>query len=769
MSGFKLLAIRPLKGCSVKYLKNLKEGLVYKFYQDFSFLDENGKEISLDNNNLSEQVIKVDSPKNTFDLYSKNDITINISAIVGKNGSGKSTLLEILFLASYIIATKTKVLEPNLSKVLKEIQAIDDLPKNEDELVKSTYDSLKNQQKVFEDLYSSFKAEVYYSVGNNIFCMYIDDAIIGKEVITGDKKTKRNFKIKKVHQDNTFEFKDFFYSIAINYSLYGLNSSLMGNWIKSLFHKNDAYQTPIVINPYREDGNINVNGELYLSKQRLISNLIKPIQDKEDNHRIITDTQQVEFALYSINDKKIEYAYTEPGIEKGLEISFKDLRFDFSSDIKKDITKDDFMSKVFKAFLGESNIIKEFKTVKHFTDIEKYIIKKLIQIARTYSKYEIFFNKNAKKINQVVFPTNSFYKIEEYLNLLIDDNSHITFKLRQAINYLKVDPFKTYELEKIKVHEENIEAYRIAISNLSDLIIPIANTQQNVINFIPPSLFDIELELNTTKEEKSISFYSMLSSGEQQLIQSVQSVLYHINNLESVHYDKSNTDKNKKTYKIVNIILDEIELYFHPEFQRNFISHLIKRLSELGTVKIKTFNILFATHSPFILSDIPNQNILRLKEGIPIADIKQNKTFAANIHDLLANDFFLENGFMGEYAKQKIEETIAYLNSKILEIKLRELKELQNNNKLDENKKSLIETEIEQTQKEFDSLKVKNKNREYHLQLIELIGEPVLRNKLSEMAASIMPVENKKKYLEEQFNIMAKNAGVNINDIKFED
>ena len=208
MSGFKLLAIRPLKGCSIKYLKNLKEGLVYKFYQEFGFLDKNGKEISLDNNNLSEQVIKVDSPKNSFDLYSKNDITINISAIVGKNGSGKSTLLELLFLANYIIATKTKVLEPNPSTIKKELKSLKKVINHDDEIkdefVKSRYNSLKNQQKAFEDLYSSFKAEVYYSVGNNIFCIYIDDAIIEKKVITEDKKTERNFTIKKIHQDHTY-------------------------------------------------------------------------------------------------------------------------------------------------------------------------------------------------------------------------------------------------------------------------------------------------------------------------------------------------------------------------------------------------------------------------------------------------------------------------------------------------------------------------------------------------------------------------------------
>ena len=42
MSGFKLLAIRPLKGCDTRFRKNLNDGEIYKFYQDYKFLDEKG-------------------------------------------------------------------------------------------------------------------------------------------------------------------------------------------------------------------------------------------------------------------------------------------------------------------------------------------------------------------------------------------------------------------------------------------------------------------------------------------------------------------------------------------------------------------------------------------------------------------------------------------------------------------------------------------------------------------------------------------------------
>ncbi|MEB3800181.1 hypothetical protein INQ45_03570 [Flavobacterium columnare] len=43
--SFKLLAIRPLDGCNEKFLKNLEENRIYQFYQDYEFLNTNGKKV----------------------------------------------------------------------------------------------------------------------------------------------------------------------------------------------------------------------------------------------------------------------------------------------------------------------------------------------------------------------------------------------------------------------------------------------------------------------------------------------------------------------------------------------------------------------------------------------------------------------------------------------------------------------------------------------------------------------------------------------------
>ena len=63
---------------------------------------------------------------------------------------------------------------------------------------------------------------------------------------------------------------------------------------------------------------------------------------------------------------------------------------------------------------------------------------------------------------------------------------------------------------------------------------------------------------------------------------------------------------------------------------------------------------MIVTHSPFILSDIPESNVLYL--GREEASTVGN-TFGANIYDLLRDSFFLKSD-IGELAHSKIDEMI---------------------------------------------------------------------------------------------------------------
>lgn len=137
--------------------------------------------------------------------------------------------------------------------------------------------------------------------------------------------------------------------------------------------------------------------------------------------------------------------------------------------------------------------------------------------------------------------------------------------------------------------------------------------------------------------------YNSLSHGEKQIHSSMLLL-----------YDEI-TNSNKNNFEI---ILDEIETSLHPQWQKNIISELIKLCKIFSD---KRFHIIISSHSPFILSDLPKENVIFLKDGKQV-DMDINP-FGANIHTLLSHGFFMDGGLMGEFAKNKIDNIIKLLNS----------------------------------------------------------------------------------------------------------
>jgi len=110
----------------------------------------------------------------------------------------------------------------------------------------------------------------------------------------------------------------------------------------------------------------------------------------------------------------------------------------------------------------------------------------------------------------------------------------------------------------------------------------------------------------------------------------------------------------------------KLEVGFHPAWKRIYFKKLIDFLN--NGLKDYKFQVILTTHSPYLLSDLPAQNIVLLKKDVDgkttIVDSHDYKTFGSNIHELLGTNFFLQDGFIGEFAKEKIEDLIAYLQNK---------------------------------------------------------------------------------------------------------
>jgi len=154
---------------------------------------------------------------------------------------------------------------------------------------------------------------------------------------------------------------------------------------------------------------------------------------------------------------------------------------------------------------------------------------------------------------------------------IINDTSHITKKLRQVINFLKTSnkkenrsfwkvPNGTVRIEKTRY--QILEWLRIFGLDLKTL------NPAELIEYALPGFFSIDFELEDLQGHK-IQFGN-LSSGEQQMILNINAIQYHLYNLQSVHSTTDKVDsqteiKTRVEYKNVNIILDEVELYYHPE------------------------------------------------------------------------------------------------------------------------------------------------------------------------------------------------------------
>lgn len=152
-----------------------------------------------------------------------------------------------------------------------------------------------------------------------------------------------------------------------------------------------------------------------------------------------------------------------------------------------------------------------------------------------------------------------------------------------------------------------------------------------------------------------IKSLSILSSGEEAML-----------NLFSSMYDaielKPQKFSNIKSPSL--LVLDEAEIGFHPEWQRNYIKTLLDFIGALSVMSGHDYQIVVTSHSPLLLSDIPVNccNFLK-KEKVGDYEFKttnerksQHQTFATNVFELYRNSFFLEDGLIGTFAVEKLKK-----------------------------------------------------------------------------------------------------------------
>lgn len=618
------------------------------------------KGITISENNA--QVEMTSEAKKDFSLYDTDELKISLCAIVGRNGTGKSSIVELLVRTINNLAAAMLGEGYNFSAA-EHLHFID---------------------YVFADLCFQIDNIVYIleAHGRHVTLRYYKASIqhyfIYKpynreyDLLNQDDIEASYIPLKRYKEGRRI-LKTLFYTMVCNYSLYGFNyrdflseatpaarlqklhikvkdenpteDSL---WLKGIFHKNDGYQTPIVLHPMREDGRLNVVKENDLAKERLAALLF--YKDKSGN-----------YPLRTINgDLHVIALHIRPTANK----KFADVNIMEVLGIKtnQNINKNyDHVKKCILSFWNDKyGILANGNKKALYQDACDYVVYKTLKIVKNYKKYRPIFNYLSKG-------EFSYDTLIQKLEPLALDFSHITKKLLQAINYLTTDMYTDednyYNLDVLE-QEMDVFGMKVAIKGKKHLI------KQNLL---PPPVFDVDLILTKNEQENGIIPFSSISSGERQIAYTISNLMYHLVNVDSEwndYYKKDRAHLEVIKYHYMNVIFDEVELYFHPEMQRQYISIMLKMLQSVKFSNIRGINIMMVTHSPFVLSDIPDSNVLCLGEG----DNVITKTLGGNIMEMLSNSFFMKNS-IGDAIKEEIA-AIADMYNKIIREKNQDFSDL---------------------------------------------------------------------------------------------
>lgn len=679
----------------------------------FYSFTETSEEISIESKTKNELFIP---------NFHHEDISL-ISTIVGQNGAGKSTLLRG-FNHSIDPSSKNFVylFEPESSTI---IEIFNDTTKRllcPDHIENTTLD-----RKPFEVLYYSpnLDYDLVDTKSPITLINYLNDGLenyfldsvsrnvsfLNDEIIQSIKNVYHDFPSYDFIKVNTKRYRKSFFRVPYLETNFGTP------------HRGDALRNEIKGELSRFE-NETYGRESYTREEiiKMMEGNVKFLES-ESFTEMFTKLWNIEEYKFT-DDSGYEYVHSSDNLIKNIEITilsylllgatFPQTGLGGGISFNKIIEANSFKERL-DLFL-ELYLVNEEEfltdTIKKVAPIDVSTVEHIIETIKDYSIVKSKGTDLAPIKERMISDAQGFGDIYIFYCKLINfcNNDNVVFDQENLI-------FDIRKNETKLLFDELIFSYKYVLKSF-----PKSPVTISLLNFIPNK---------------------KLSTGEKAILDFYSSIYHYIDiNNKSLHLN----------YEYFLLLLDEPDLGFHPLWKKKFIEAISSTLPILFSkmtphvydnaqkdyIKIREnpiIQILFTTHDSLTLSDMPNNSVVYVKKENQHSRILENndpqrpqKTFGANITNLLADSFFVEDGLIGGFAKNKIEITLNWL-------------------KINANKFNRLEKEgsfFYDIDASIDILNFEKREDEveYHRKIIELIDEPLVKNKLMEMFIEYVTDDN---------------------------
>ncbi|MFY4858816.1 AAA family ATPase [Aliarcobacter butzleri] len=297
--------------------------------------------------------------------------------------------------------------------------------------------------------------------------------------------------------------------------------------------------------------------------------------------------------------------------------------------------------------------------------------RRTINISNLQTIKEMFEQKIKKTIE--IQDIKSYLLLKEFIHRIKQKDNSIFKYFSHSRMYNDDDNIESvFEFIYRQFLEEHSDMnFNRIVQILQDSIKEVFNSEKIILNYKDNDFKEIEILLANihrgyfnlkffVQKEDDVLYFNDLSDGEQQLLLIFSKIYYLIRTIY------------KDSLKKLIFLIDEPDTFLHPNWQRKFFANLYEFITNIEIFKHKKFHFIVTSHSPFILSDLPKENVIFLekykeKDDDEVKNGNQKigncknvtkdiklKTFGANIHTLLSDGFFMSDGLMGEFAKNKI-------------------------------------------------------------------------------------------------------------------